>query len=56
MMSIAKAYPVRKVGAEHSQILQAVLAKNSEEAVHLLQQHYQRTADVIYSDLESVLS
>jgi len=56
MMSIAKAYPVRKVGAEHSQILQAILAKKTDEAVHLLQRHYQRTADVIYSDLESVLS
>jgi DNA-binding GntR family transcriptional regulator len=56
MMSIAKAYPVRKVGAEHLQILQAVLAKDIEEAVHLLQRHYQLTADVIYSDLETVLS
>ena len=56
MMSIAKAYPARKVGAEHSQILQAILAKKTDEAVHLLQRHYQRTADVIYSDLESVLS
>ncbi len=52
MISIAKAYPVRKVGAEHAQILQAVLAKNIDEAVHLLQRHYQRTADVIYSDFE----
>jgi len=50
MMSISKAYPVRKVGAEHAQILQAVLDRKTEEAVLLLQQHYQRTADVIYSD------
>ena len=50
MMSIAKAYPARKVGAEHRDILQAVLARDSEQAVRLLQQHYQRTADVIYSD------
>jgi DNA-binding GntR family transcriptional regulator len=50
MMSIAKAYPARKVGAEHNDILQAVLAKDSEQAVRLLQQHYQRTAAVIYSD------
>lgn len=56
MMSIAKAYPVRKVGAEHREILQAVLAKDIEEAVRLLQQHYQRTADVIYSDLDGLIS
>src|SRR5689334_20020951 len=52
MMSIAKAYPARKLGAEHSDILQAVLARDSEQAVQLLQQHYRRTADVIYSDLD----
>ncbi|MBR0718105.1 GntR family transcriptional regulator [Bradyrhizobium liaoningense] len=56
MMSIAKAYPARKVGAEHREILQAVLAKDSEEAVRLLQQHYQRTADVIYSDLDGLIA
>src|SRR5262249_24391187 len=54
MMSIAKAYPVRKVGAEHAEILRAVHDRKTEEAVALLQQHYQRTADVIYSDFESV--
>ncbi len=37
MMSIAKAYPARKVGAEHSDILQAVLARDTEQAVRLLQ-------------------
>ena len=56
MMSIAKAYPARKVGAEHRDILQAVLAKDVDEAVRLLQQHYQRTADVIYSDLDGLIS
>ena len=56
MMSIAKAYPARKVGAEHSDILQAVLAKDIDQAVRLLQQHYQRTADVIYSDLDGLLA
>jgi DNA-binding GntR family transcriptional regulator len=56
MMSIAKAYPARKVGAEHSDILEAVLARDSERAVLLLQQHYQRTADVIYSDLDGLLA
>jgi len=55
MMSIAKAYPVRKIGTEHAQILQAVLDRKTDDAVALLQQHYQRTADVIYSDLEAVL-
>ena len=40
---------------EHGQILQAVLAKDSEQAVLLLQQHYRRTADVIYSDLDGLL-
>ena len=56
MMSIAKAYPARKVGAEHSHILLAVLAGDTEQAVRLLQQHYQRTADVIYSDRDGVLA
>lgn len=56
MMSIAKAYPARKVGAEHRDILQAVLAKDVDEAVRLLQQHYQRTADVIYSDLDGLIA
>ena len=56
MMSIAKAYPVRKVGAEHTKIFQAVLAKQSDEAVLLLQRHYQRTADIIYSDIEALLA
>ncbi len=56
MMSKAKAFPARKVGAEHAQILKVVLDRKVEEAVALLEQHYQRTADVIYSDLESVLS
>lgn len=56
MMSIAKAYPARKVGAEHSDILHAVLAKDIDEAVRLLQQHYQRTADVIYSDLDGLIA
>ncbi|MGY8634049.1 GntR family transcriptional regulator [Bradyrhizobium sp. 14AA] len=55
MMSIAKAYPVRKIGTEHAQILQAVLDRKTDDAVALLQQHYQRTADVIDSDLETVL-
>jgi hypothetical protein len=32
-----------------------VLDRKTDDAVALLQQHYQRTADVIYSDLEAVL-
>lgn len=56
MMSIAKAYPARKVGAEHGDIFRAVMARDSEQAVRLLQQHYQRTADVIYADLDDLLT
>jgi DNA-binding GntR family transcriptional regulator len=56
MMSKAKAFPVRKVGDEHAQIVKLVLDRKAEEAVALLEQHYQRTAEIIYSDLESVLS
>jgi DNA-binding GntR family transcriptional regulator len=56
MMSIAKAYPVRKVGAEHTKIFQAVLAKQTDQAVLLLQHHYQSTANIIYSDLEALLT
>lgn len=51
MMSIAKAYPARKIGTEHAEILRAVLEQKTEDAVRLLQEHYERTAQVIYSGL-----
>lgn len=52
-LSIRKAYRVRKVSQEHSEILQVVLDKNSDEAVRLLQRHYEQTADIIRADLET---
>lgn len=55
MMSISKAFRVRKVSDEHAQILKSVLERDTARAVRLLQEHYRRTADVIVSDLETVL-
>lgn len=55
MMSILKAFRVRKVSDEHANILKAVLDQDSELAVTLLQKHYTQTAEIIYSDLENVL-
>ncbi|SHO61668.1 DNA-binding transcriptional regulator, GntR family [Pseudoxanthobacter soli DSM 19599] len=55
MMSILKAFRVRKVSDEHANILQAVIDRDTERAVSLLQEHYTQTAAIIYSDLETVL-
>lgn len=50
-LSIRKAFRVRKVSQEHSDILKAVLDHQAEEAVGLLQRHYEQTAELIYEDL-----
>lgn len=50
-LSIRKAFRVRKVTDEHAQILKAVLERQPDDAVALLQRHYQRTAEIIQADL-----
>lgn len=51
-LSIRKAFRERKVNDEHTRILKAVLDRDVAEAVHLLQQHYERTAAIIEADLQ----
>jgi DNA-binding GntR family transcriptional regulator len=51
-LSIRKAFRVRKVTSEHKDILAATIERRTDDAVALLSQHYQRTADIIRSDLE----
>jgi len=51
MMSIRKAFREREVSREHADIVQAVLSRDVELSVDLLQQHFQRTANIIYGDL-----
>lgn len=53
-LSIRKAFRERKVNDEHTRILKAVLDRDVAEAVHLLQQHYERTAAIIEADLQPV--
>ena len=50
-LSIRKAFRIRKVTNEHKDILNAVIEKREGDAVAILTQHYQRTADIISSDL-----
>jgi DNA-binding GntR family transcriptional regulator len=50
-LSIRKAFRVRKVTSEHKDIVTAVIERRTDDAVALLQQHYQKTADIIQSDL-----
>ncbi|MBF2714346.1 FCD domain-containing protein [Agrobacterium vitis] len=52
-LSSRKAFRVRKVSQEHADILRAVLDGNSDEAVSLLQGHYEQTAGFIKADLET---
>ncbi|MEX6505882.1 GntR family transcriptional regulator [Jiella sp. M17.18] len=52
-MSIRKAFRVRKVSDEHAQILKAVIDRRDEDAVALLRRHYERTAEIIETDLGS---
>lgn len=51
-LSSRKAFRVRNVGQEHSDILKAVLDHKVEEAVVLLQRHYDQTANFIMTDLQ----
>ncbi|MDQ0455679.1 GntR family transcriptional regulator [Rhizobium paknamense] len=50
-LSIRKAFRSRKVSNEHAEILKTVLNRQTEEAVTLLQRHYERTAEIIANDL-----
>ncbi len=52
-LSSRKAFRVRKVSQEHADILKAVLDRDSDNAVRLLQGHYAQTADFIKADLET---
>lgn len=52
-LSIRKAFRVRKVSQEHADILKTVLDHQTEDAVSLLQRHYEQTAELIYEDLNS---
>jgi len=52
-LSSRKAFRVRKVTQEHADILKAVMDRNTAEAVRLLQQHYEQTAEFIRADLET---
>lgn len=51
-LSSRKAFRVRKVREEHGEILKAVLDHATDEAVHLLQRHYEQTAAFIRADLD----
>lgn len=51
-MSSRKAFGVRNVAEEHANILKAVLARQTDEAIRLLQRHYEQTADFITQDLK----
>lgn len=52
-LSSRKAFRVRKVSQEHGDILRAVLGRDSDTAAHLLQQHYEQTAEFIRADLST---
>ena len=49
-VSIRRAFPTRKVTDEHQAIVTAVLDREADRAVELLERHYQQTADVILDD------
>jgi DNA-binding GntR family transcriptional regulator len=46
-LAVNHAFPTRHEGDEHRAIVEAVLAGQADEAVALMQAHYQRTADMI---------
>lgn len=47
MISLKKSFQSRNVKAEHALILQAVIDRNTEEAVYQLQRHFEKTAEFI---------
>lgn len=49
-LAARRAFPERDVVGEHTAIMQAVLARDVEQAVALLTAHYRRTAEVILED------
>lgn len=52
-ISIRKAFGTRHVNDEHESILKAVLSGDADNAVILLENHYNRTARVILGELDS---
>lgn len=50
-LSSQKSFRVRKVADEHAALLQSVLGRQTEEAVRLLQAHYERTAEFLRAGL-----
>lgn len=52
-LSSRKAFRVRNVSQEHADILKAVLDRDEQQGMHLLQRHYEQTADIIRADLEA---
>lgn len=50
-LSVRKIYPKRDINGEHQAIVKAVLDGETEQAVTLLKNHYQQTADIILEDL-----
>jgi len=52
-LSSRKAFRVRRVNEEHAAILKAVLNRNADQSVLLLQQHYEQTAGFIRTDLNN---
>jgi DNA-binding GntR family transcriptional regulator len=49
-LSIVKAYPSRPVAEEHQAILDAVLARDADQATTLLAAHFTATAEVLLED------
>lgn len=46
------AYPSRKIAEEHSMISDAALARDADRAVALLIDHYRKTGEFLYQELE----
>lgn len=50
-IAVSSAYPQRDIADEHRQIFEAAIARNTEEAVSLLLQHYQGTGAYLKESL-----
>ncbi|WP_408585184.1 GntR family transcriptional regulator [Paraburkholderia tropica] len=51
-LSVRRVFPKRHEGAEHKEILDAVVAGDAAHAIQLLTTHYQQTADIILTDAD----
>ena len=54
MLSMRKSFRTRKVNDEHAGILEAVLERNSAEAIAQLTAHYRSTASILEADLKAL--